>query len=242
MLVKNTTMPFLKRGTVLKEKVDFILSKLNIIPHFMSFETQLLTRPITAGYNWIKTPFSIFIGHYLTKFCNKFDSTLLDSTRSSQFGFLFTLDFKSLYTLSKNKGGFLFRKKRTFIPKIILTVFIFSILYRRRLCWVCWRTWNSAKNTSTASRTQRSTRVKKLQRLSLFQQQIRWNLCWVQTQRKKEKNEKSNWIFLFFFSLHGSPRRIIWVQQRYLKDFSINNQQIFIGSNLILRENKKTCC
>ena len=30
-----------------------------------------------------------------------------------------------------------------------------------------------------------------------------------QTQRKKEKNEKSNWIFLFFFSLHGSPRRII---------------------------------
>ena len=86
MLVKNTTMPFLKRGTVLKEKVDFILSKLNIIPHFMSFETQLLTRPITAGYNWIKTPFSIFIGHYLTKFCNKFDSTLLDSTRSSQFG------------------------------------------------------------------------------------------------------------------------------------------------------------
>ena len=159
MLVKNTTMPFLKRGTVLKEKVDFILSKLNIIPHFMSFETQLLTRPITAGYNWIKTPFSIFIGHYLTKFCNKFDSTLLDSTRSSQFGFLFTLDFKSLYTLSKNKGGFLFRKKRTFIPKIILTVFIFSILYRRRLCWVCWGTWpegkNSAKNTSTASRTQR---------------------------------------------------------------------------------------
>ena len=101
---------------------------------------------------------------------------------------------------------------------------------------------NSAKNTSTASRTQRSTRVKKLQRLSLFQQQIRWNLCLVQTQRKKEKNEKSNWIFLFFFSLHGSPRRIIWVQQRYLKDFSINNQQIFIGSNLILRENKKTCC
>ena len=257
MLVKNTTMPFLKRGTVLKEKVDFILSKLNIIPHFMSFETQLLTRPITAGYNWIKTPFSIFIGHYLTKFCNKFDSTLLDSTRSSQFGtkkgenvnnvcFLFTLDFKSLYTLSKNKGGFYFRKKRTFIPKIILTVFIFSILYRRRLCWVCWGTWpegkNSAKNTSTASRTQRSTRVKKLQRLSLFQQQIRWNLCLVQTQRKKEKNEKSNWIFLFFFSLHGSPRRIIWVQQRYLKDFSINNQQIFIGSNLILRENKKTCC
>ena len=254
MLVKNTTMPFLKRGTVLKEKVDFILSKLNIIPHFMSFETQLLTRPITAGYNWIKTPFSIFIGHYLTKFCNKFDSTLLDSTRSSHFGtkkgenvnnvcFLFTLDFKSLYTLSKKKGGFLFRKKRTFIPKIILTVFIFSILYRRRLCWVCWGTWpegkNSAKNTSTASRTQRSTRVKKLQRLSLFQQQIRWNLCLVQTQRKKEKNEKSNWIFLFFFSLHGSPRRIIWVQQRYLKDFSINNQQIFIGSNLILRENKK---
>ena len=156
MLVKNTTMPFLKRGTVLKEKVDFILSKLNIIPHFMSFETQLLTRPITAGYNWIKTPFSIFIGHYLTKFCNKFDSTLLDSTRSSQFGtkkgenvnnvcFLFTLDFKSLYTLSKNKGGFLFRKKRTFIPKIILTVFIFSILYRRRLCWVCWGTWPEGK-------------------------------------------------------------------------------------------------
>ena len=51
-------MPFLKRGTVLKEKVDFILSKLNIIPHFMSFETQLLTRPITAGYNCL-SPFHV---------------------------------------------------------------------------------------------------------------------------------------------------------------------------------------
>ena len=154
-LLKIQPCLFLKRGTYSQCKRRFYLVEIwtfSKIPHFMSFGTQLQTRPATAGYNWIQTPFSIFMRHYLTKFCNKFDSTLLDSTRSSQFGtkkrknvnnvcFLFTLDFKSLYTLSKNKGGFLFRKKRTFIPKIILTVFIFSILYRRRLRWVCWWTW-----------------------------------------------------------------------------------------------------
>ena len=122
----------------------------------MSFKTQLLTRPITAGYNWINTLFLIFIGHYLTKICNKFDLTLLDSTRSNQFGrkrknvnvcFLFMIHFKSLYTLSKIK----------------------KVSYSERK--------NLARSKSTASRTQRSTRVKKLQRLSLFQQMVVDRLC-----------------------------------------------------------------
>ena len=50
--------------------------------------------------------------------------------------------------LQKSIHFVLFRKKRTFIPKIILTVFIFSILYRRRLCWVCWGTWPEGKKFS----------------------------------------------------------------------------------------------
>ena len=60
-----------------------------------------------AGYNWILTPASIFVGHYLKDFCNKFDTILLDSSslvkilEKEQFDsdcFLFTVDFKSLYT------------------------------------------------------------------------------------------------------------------------------------------------
>ena len=60
-----------------------------------------------ARYNWILTPASIFVGHYLKKFCNKFNTILLDSLslvkilEKEQFDsdcYLFTVDFKSLYT------------------------------------------------------------------------------------------------------------------------------------------------
>ena len=115
MLVKNTTMPFLKRETCSQRKNRFYLVK---VQHFQNFLILCHLKPsyrqdwLQVG-NWIQTPFSIFMEHYLAKFCNKFDSTLLDSTRSSQFGrkgksvndgcFLFTIGFKSLYTLSKIK-------------------------------------------------------------------------------------------------------------------------------------------
>ena len=154
---------------------------------------------MTAGYNWIQTPFSIFMGHYLTKFCNKFDSTLLDSTRSSQFGrkgknvndgcFLFTIDFNCLYTLSKIKKVSYSERNNLFskihpdsdhffnIVQEMIALGMLMNLARRKI---------SAWNKSTASRTQSSMRRKNLQRFSLFQQQIRWNLCLVQTQGKKK--------------------------------------------------------
>ena len=39
----------------------------------------MVGRPIVAGYDWILTPASIFVGHYLKEFYSKFDSILTDS-------------------------------------------------------------------------------------------------------------------------------------------------------------------
>ena len=64
-------------------------------------------RLIVAGYNWILTPASFFVRHYLKEFYCKFYSILTDSfslvkiletKRFAKECFLFTVDFKSLYT------------------------------------------------------------------------------------------------------------------------------------------------
>ena len=92
---------------------NFILSKIKnfTIPHFYIIwkilKNPIVGRPIVAGYNWILTPASIFVGHYLKEFYCKFDSILTDSLslvkiletkRFDKDCFLFTIDFKSLYT------------------------------------------------------------------------------------------------------------------------------------------------
>ena len=53
MLFKNTTMPFLKRGTVHKEKVDFILSKLNI---FENSSFYVIWNPVIdkTDHSWVQ--------------------------------------------------------------------------------------------------------------------------------------------------------------------------------------------
>ena len=60
-----------------------------------------------AGYNWILSPASIFVGHYLKEFCVKFESILQDSLslvkilEKEKFDtdcFLFTVIFESLYS------------------------------------------------------------------------------------------------------------------------------------------------
>ena len=60
-----------------------------------------------AGCNYIQTPASIFVGHYLNEFYAKFESILLDSfsrvkiLEREQFDsdrFLFPVEFESLYT------------------------------------------------------------------------------------------------------------------------------------------------
>ena len=118
-LLKNIA---LRRGTVerhfylgnctQKEK-EFLLSNVcnYIIPHFYIIWKILknppVGRPIVAGYKWIFTPASIFVGHFLKEFYSKFASILNDSLslvkllETSRFDiniFLFTIDFKSLYT------------------------------------------------------------------------------------------------------------------------------------------------
>ena len=64
-------------------------------------------RPIVAGYDWILTPASIYIGNCLMKFYSEFENILTDSLELIRFiekntfpidGMLFTIDLKSLYT------------------------------------------------------------------------------------------------------------------------------------------------
>ena len=63
----------------------FLLSKIFnfTTPHFYIIwkilKNPIVGRPIVAGYNWILTPSSIFVGHYLKEFYSKFDSILTDS-------------------------------------------------------------------------------------------------------------------------------------------------------------------
>jgi len=90
-----------------------LLSKMTnfTVPHFYIIwkilKNPIVGRPIVAGYNWILTPASIFVGHYLKEFYSKFDSILTDSlsliklletNRFHEGCFLFTIDFQSLYT------------------------------------------------------------------------------------------------------------------------------------------------
>ena len=64
-----------KLGAFCKEKEkDFLLTKFVnfMIPHFYIIwkllKNPIVARPIVAGYNWIFTPASIFVGHYLKNF------------------------------------------------------------------------------------------------------------------------------------------------------------------------------
>ena len=63
-----------------KIEKEFLLSKFSnfCIPHFYIIwkllKNPIVGRPIVAGYNWILTPASIFVGHYLKDFYSKFDS------------------------------------------------------------------------------------------------------------------------------------------------------------------------
>ena len=90
-----------------------MLSKLYVFdtPHFYIIwkihTNPIVGRPILAGYNWILTPASIFVGHYLKEFYSKFENILTDSlslikllenTFFNKDYFLFTIDFKNLYT------------------------------------------------------------------------------------------------------------------------------------------------
>ena len=100
-------------GNCSQKEKEFLLSNVinYAIPHFYIIweilKNPIVGRPIVAGYKWIFTPASIFAGHFLKEFYSKFDSILndslslvklLESLRFDKNCFLFTIDFKSLYT------------------------------------------------------------------------------------------------------------------------------------------------
>ena len=74
-----------EKGSCSYYEEKFILSKIDnfSIPHFYIIWKILknppVGRPIVAGYNWILTPASIFVGHFLKEFYRKFDTILIDS-------------------------------------------------------------------------------------------------------------------------------------------------------------------
>ena len=73
------------KGSCTKKEAEFLLSKLFVfdIPHFYInwkiLKNPIVGRPIVAGYNWILTPASIFVGHYLKELYSKFENILTDS-------------------------------------------------------------------------------------------------------------------------------------------------------------------
>ena len=107
------------------------LKYIDDIPHFYII-WKILLNPIAivAGYNWILTLASIFNGHYWKDFYSKFENILTDSLSVVKMpenkifdrdSFLFTIDFKSLYTNSSVKDAIklmkmLFFKHQNIIP------------------------------------------------------------------------------------------------------------------------------
>ena len=77
--LKRTVESHLYKGNCTKKEADFLLSKMYVfdIPHFYIIwkilKNPIVGRPIVAGYNWILTPASIFVGHYLKEFYSKFE-------------------------------------------------------------------------------------------------------------------------------------------------------------------------
>ena len=83
--LKHTVESHLYKGNCTKKEAEFLLSKMYIydIPHFYIIwkilKNPIVGRPICAGYNWILTPASIFVGHFLKEFYSKFENILTDS-------------------------------------------------------------------------------------------------------------------------------------------------------------------
>ena len=103
----------MEKGSCSYQEAKFLLSKIGsfYIPHFYIMwkflKNPIGGRPIVAGYNWILTPASFFLGTFLKDFYRKFNGILKDSlslvkilekTKFNVDSFLFTVDFESLYS------------------------------------------------------------------------------------------------------------------------------------------------
>ena len=118
------------------------------IPYFYIIwkilKNPIVGRPIVAGYNWILTPASIFVGHYLKEFYSKFTNILTDSLslirilEISKFDkdcYLFTIDFSSLYTNISVKDAMelmkrLFFKYQNMIPNAHLILELMDLVLK----------------------------------------------------------------------------------------------------------------
>jgi hypothetical protein len=75
----------MERGSCSYQEEIFLLSKIESfsVPHFYIIwkilKNPMVGRPIVAGYNWLLTPASIFVGTFLKDFYGKFDEILKDS-------------------------------------------------------------------------------------------------------------------------------------------------------------------
>ena len=111
--LKNIIRKHMEKGSCLYQEAKFLLSKIEnfTVPHFYIIwkilKNPIVGRPIVAGYNWILTPASIFVGTLLKDFYSKFNGILKDSlslvkileiTKFKLDSCLFTVDLESLYT------------------------------------------------------------------------------------------------------------------------------------------------
>ena len=80
--LKNIVRKHMEKGSCSYQEATFLLSKTEsfTIPHFYiiwkNLKNPIVGRPIVAGYNWILTPASIFLGILLKDFYSKFDGIL----------------------------------------------------------------------------------------------------------------------------------------------------------------------
>ena len=87
----NVVNKHMIKGFCSKKEQNFLLSNLNRfkVPHFYIIwkilKNPVVGRHIVAGYNWILSPASIFVGDYLKVFCTKFDSILMDNLSLVKF-------------------------------------------------------------------------------------------------------------------------------------------------------------
>ena len=86
----------MKKGPCSYQEAKFLLSKTDSfsIPHFYIIckilKNPPVRRPIVAGYIWILTPASMFVGTFLKEFYVKFDEILKDSlSLVKMLGFFF---------------------------------------------------------------------------------------------------------------------------------------------------------
>ena len=118
------------------------------IPHFYIIwkilKNPIVGRPIVAGYNWILTPASIFVGHYLKSFYSKFKDILTDSlslikllekTKINKNCYLFTVDFKNLHSNISVKDALelmkrLFFKYQNLIPNAHLILELMELVLK----------------------------------------------------------------------------------------------------------------